>query len=198
MSQPSSHLSSALKKSSFLSPSLAPARVSQLTPTCPASRVSFLKDSLRTALNISYCNMSFNAPLTAKPMDEVNKILQQFIATINEIDETAFIAQCNQTFSQEDRSYSFTPKLLIPSEYSLSKFSSKLSQFFPQCKLRNNKTYSKVQFIHSYSLDDIVSNIKDELSNHNFSILKKLSNNGTSLLLDGLCDLTQEATLTTS
>ena len=63
MLQFSSRLSSALKKSSFPSPSLASARTSQLTPTSPASRVSILKDGPRTALNISYYDISFDEPL---------------------------------------------------------------------------------------------------------------------------------------
>ena len=106
-------------------------------------------------------------------MDEVRKILQQFIATINEIDDTAFAVQCNQTFDQEEGICSINPKLLIPNEFSLPQFSSKLSLFFLQCKLKCNKTCTKVQFIHTHSLDDLISDIKDELSNHNFTIFRK-------------------------
>ena len=173
MTRSASRPSSALKNPGSPSPSTTSRRTSQSSTTSPASKVSFQKEPPRVAPNISYCDISFDVPPGGKPMDEVRKILQQFIATINEIDDTAFVVQYNHTFVQEEGIYSINHRLLIPNEFSLPKFSSKLSLFFPRCKPKYNKTYTKVQFIHTYSLDDLISDIKDELSNHNFTVFKK-------------------------
>lgn len=106
-------------------------------------------------------------------MDEVRKTLRQFIAAINEIDESAYAVQHNQTFKQEEGLHSINPKLLILNEFSLPKFSSKLSLFFLNCKPKCDKIYAKVQFIHERLLDHLISDIRDELPDHNFTIYRK-------------------------
>ena len=139
----SSHLLGALSNLVFLSTSTISTRNSQSTTTSPASKASFQKEPPYIALNVSYCDMSFNALPGGKPIDEVRRILQQFITTINKIDETAFVVQCNQTFNLEEGMHSINSKLLISNEFSLLKFSFKLLLFFPQYKLRHNKTTPK-------------------------------------------------------
>ena len=150
MTRSASRPSSALKNPGSPSPSTTSRRTSQPSTTSPASKASFQKEPPRIAPNMSYCDTSFDVPPGGKPMDEVRKILQQFIATINEIDDTAFVVQYDHAFVQEDGMCSINHRLLIPNEFSLPKFSSKLSLFFPRCKPKCNKTYTKVQFIHTH------------------------------------------------
>ena len=130
MTRSLARLQSVLKQSSTASTSTSVRAPSSIT-TSLASRVSFLKEALRSAPNTSYCNTSFDVPPGGKQMDKVRKVLQHFITTMSKIDDTAFMIQHNQTFTPEEGSYAFDPKLLISNEYSLLKFSTNVSFFFP-------------------------------------------------------------------
>ena len=124
-------------------------------------------------MHISFCDLSFDIQTGSKPKDKVQKILQQFISVLNGIDDSAFVVQYNQTLIFKDRFFTVLLNLIIQDASSLSRFSLKLAQYFPQCKLKYNKTYTKVQSIYNYSLENIISNIEDKLSNYCLAIQKK-------------------------
>ena len=69
--------------------------------------------------------------------------------------------------------YVAPPDVSISDAESIPKFLTKLSKFFPQCKPRKEKTYTKVHFTFSTSLDDILDDLREELSHANFSIYKQ-------------------------
>ena len=106
-------------------------------------------------------------------MDKVWKILQLIVSTLHKIDDTACIIQFNQSLIINNTAYEVLQKLLVADTSSLPQFSLKLAVFFPQYKPRNNKTYTKIQLIHSNPLENIIENLKDEQSHHNLAIYRK-------------------------
>ena len=168
----SPHLQSAFKSPNRLLTSISKESSSSITSLTTSPRVSFLKDAPKLAPCNSFCDLSFDVQ-PGKPMDEVRKTLQLIVTTLQEIDPSAFIVQFSQSLAIKTTSYEVAHKLLINDASSLPRFSSKFSLPFPGCKPRNNKTYTKIQLIHADPLEDIMEDLKDELSHHNLAICKK-------------------------
>ena len=68
--------------------------------------------------------------------------------------------------------YKLDPNSAIKDTLSILKFISKLGAFFPQVKPKWGKSYTKLHLIHTADLEDIIDNLKEELSNHSFIIYK--------------------------
>ena len=86
----------------------------------------------------------------------------------------AFITYYNLLLKVSTAGFEASLKLFLLSTLSLPKFSSKIVLFFPLCKPCNNKSYTKIHFIHSYLLEDIIEDLKDELLYINFAIYHKV------------------------
>ena len=148
------------KSTSSSTNSLSLTTPSRVTPNM-SPRGSFLVDAPTSAKHNSFCDTSFDVPPGGKPMDEVRNALQLLISTIQETDDSDFVVQFNQCLTSSDVSFAVSPKLLIIDASSLTKFNSKLALCFPQCEPRNNKIYTKIQFMHSCPLEDVTDNLKD-------------------------------------
>ena len=61
----------------------------------------------------------------------------------------------------------------ISDKESIPKFLTKLSKFFPQCKPRKGKPCTKVHFTFSVSLDEILDDVREQISHTKFSIYKQ-------------------------
>ena len=106
-------------------------------------------------------------------MEEVRKMLQLTIATLKETDDAALFAAFSQTYNPSDGSCQVPNRQVIADATSLPRFSSKLSQFFPQCKPYNYETHTKCQFLHTNNLSEIIDDLKKELANYDLAIYKK-------------------------
>ena len=95
------------------------------------------------------------------------KFLEHLTSQHSHIEHTGFCEKLN--FIRE-----WSLKIFAQWKYdSMQWFSSKLSLFFPGCKSRNNKVYTKIQLIHTDLLEVIMEDLKDESSNHNLAMYKK-------------------------
>ena len=95
-SRASSHLKGILKSQSTppaqsTIPTIS-SNIPSILETSTPLKVSFLKDTPKTALFKSFCNISFDISSSSRQIDKLEKILQLIISTLQEIDEMAFIA----------------------------------------------------------------------------------------------------------
>ena len=120
----------------------------------------------------AFWNIYFDV-LPGKAIEEVRNFFQLIIITLKLIDESSTITQYFQTLQRYYYGYVAPSSIVLAYAESLPRFSSKISLFFPSFRPKKSKSCARFHFLHSESLEDIIDDLRDQLSAWNFSICKK-------------------------
>ena len=100
-------------------------------------------------------------------------MLQELNRAQQQIDDSAKIDHYALTSEKATYGYVALPEIYIKNAAFIPKVVSKLTKFFPQFKPKRGKPALKMHFTFSESIDDIIDDLREELSHTNFTICKK-------------------------
>jgi len=96
------------------------------------------------------------------------------VISLAEIDDIIAIAKYVISLLYSKQEYKLDSDSAITDASSIPKFVLKLGTFFSQIKLKRGKFYTKLHLIYTTNLEDIIDNLKEELSNYSFTIYKQI------------------------
>ena len=140
-------------------------------PSTKGNETTQLNDQIVSTNDFEvFWHMYFDIAPSDKPSDTCRSVLQELKRAPKKTYESAKIVQNSLTIERAQDGYVAPPYVFISDAESIPKFLTKLSKFFPQCKPRKEKPFTKVRFAFSTSLDDILDDLREELSHTNFYI----------------------------
>ena len=96
------------------------------------------------------------------------------VIALAKIDKIATIVHYTIRLVYSKEGYQINPIKVITNTLLIPKFISWLVVYFSQVKPKKGKSYAKLHFTYLADLDDIIDNLKEELSNYSFIICKQV------------------------
>lgn len=102
--------------------------------TKPSKEIKFNDRAVSIKTFEAFCDTSFDAAPSAKPIDTCRSVFQELDRTLKQIDESAKIVRYSLTLERAQDGYVAPPDFPISDAEFIPKFLTKLSKLFLQCK----------------------------------------------------------------